>query len=102
MRLLFPVLALPLLVPAATVAQTTVAPAIQPPKNAAGAVAANNNTCRKTTSYHAEIGSWRGGNVAPRKLTELPTAEGYKAVYRTVNGCEEPMTVAEYQRGILR
>lgn len=103
MRLLFPVLALPLLVPAATAAQTTAAPAIQSPGNAGRALAMTKSTCRKTTSYHAEIGSaWRGDWVAPRKLTDLPPAESYKAVYRTVNGCEEPMTVAEYQRGILR
>ena len=102
MRLLFTVLALPLLLPAATAAQSPEPPTIQPPGNAGRALAMTKSNCRKTTSYHAEIGSWRGGNVAPRKLTELPPAEGYKAVYRTANGCEEPMTVAEYQRGILR
>lgn len=102
MRLLFPVLALPLLVPAATSAQTP-APAIQSPQNNARAMAATNSNCRKPTSYHAEIGSaWRGDPVTPRKLAELPPAESYKAVYRTVNGCEEPMTVAEYQRGVIR
>ena len=66
-------------------------------------MAATKSTCRKVTSYHAQRGSaWRGDPVTPRKLTELPPAESYKAVYRTVNGCEEPMTVAEYQRGIIR
>ena len=103
MRLLFPVLALPLLVPEATVAQTTAAPTVESPENAARALAATKSTCRKVTSYHAQRGSaWRGDPVTPRKLTELPPAESYKAVYRTVNGCEEPMTVAEYQRGIIR
>jgi len=102
MRLLFPVLALPLLVPAATSAQTP-APAVEAPQIDAPSLAGTNPKCRKTTSYRADLGSaWRGDPVAPRKLTELPPAESYKAVYRTVNGCEEPMTVAEYQRGILR
>jgi hypothetical protein len=101
MRLLFPVLALPLLVPAATSAQT-LAPAVESPENTAQPIAATGSNCRKTTSYHAELGSWRGDPVAPRKLTDLPPAESYKAVYRTVNGCEEPMTVAEYQRGVIR
>ena len=79
----------------------TPAPAVQSPQNSALATAGGN--CRKATSYRAEVGSaWRGGPVTPRKLTELPPAESYKAVYRTVNGCEEPMTVAEYQRGIIR
>lgn len=102
MRLLFPVLALPLLIPAATSAQTP-APAVQSPQDSVRALAAANGKCRKATSYRAELGSaWRGENPPPRKLTELPPAESYKAVYRTVDGCEEPMTVAEYQRGILR
>lgn len=102
MRLLFPVLALPLLVPAATSAQTP-ASAIQSPQSSARPLAVTGSNCRKTTSYHAELGSaWRGGEVPPRKLTELPPAESYKAVYRTVNGCDEPMTIAEYQRGIIR
>ena len=103
MRLLFPALALPLLVPAATVAQTAAEPTIQSPQNSARALATTKSNCRKTTSYHAELGSaWRGDRVAPRNLTDLPPAESYKAVYRTVNGCEEPMTVAEYQRGLIR
>ena len=102
MRLLLPVLALPLLVPAATSAETP-ASVVRSPQSSSVLLAAPGGNCRKTTSHHAELGSaWRGDPVAPRKLTELPPAESYKAVYRTVNGCEEPMTVAEYQRGILR
>jgi hypothetical protein len=27
------------------------------------------------------------------KLTELPPADAYSAVYRTVNGCESPIVV---------
>ena len=102
MRSLFPVLALPLLVPAATSAQTP-APTLESPQSTAQPIAATGSNCRKTTSYRAEVGSaWRGGPVNPRRLAELPPAESYKAVYRKVNGCEEPMTVAEYQRGIIR
>ena len=102
MRLLFPVLALPLLIPAATSAQTP-APVVQTPQINPRAFTGTNDKCRKTTSYRADLGTaWRGESPPPRKLTELPPAESYKAVYRTVNGCEEPMTVAEYQRGILR
>ena len=81
MRLLFPVLALPLLVPAATFAQTP-APAVESaPINTSGFVSTNDK-CRKTTSYRADLGSaWRGDPMTPRKLTELPPAESYKAVY---------------------
>jgi hypothetical protein len=102
MRLLFPVLALPLLVPAATSAQP-LAPAVESPQNTARAIASTGSICRKTTSYRADgTLAWRDDPVTPKRLTELPPAESYKAVYRTVNGCEEPMTVAEYQRGIIR
>ena len=102
MRSLFPVLALPLLVPAATSAQTP-APTLESPQSTAQPIAATGSNCRKATSYHAQGGmAWRDDPVTPKKLADLPPAESYKAVYRTVNGCEEPMTVAEYQRGIIR
>jgi hypothetical protein len=54
-----------------------------PPANPAKA------ECRKTTAHPA----WRGKPVKPRKLSELPPADGYLAVYRTVDGCEVPMTL---------
>jgi hypothetical protein len=102
MRLLLPVLALPLLVPAATSAEMPAA-VVRSPLKSPGPFAAPDTNCRKTTSHHAEQGpAWRDDPVVPRKLTDLPPAESYKAVYRTVNGCEEPMTVAEYQRGVIR
>ncbi|MEO6255461.1 MAG: hypothetical protein ABIO69_01485 [Sphingomicrobium sp.] len=40
-----------------------------------------------------------GGPIRPRKLTELPPAVAFMAVYRTENGCEVPMTVSEYRTG---
>ena len=99
MRLLLPVLALPLLVPAASFAQPG-PPLVQSPRDFARARSATE--CRKPSSYQANGGSaWRGGPITPKKLTELPDATSYKAVYRIVNGCEEPLTVAEYQRTIL-
>ena len=53
--------------------------------------------CR-TSSVHQASPFNRADPVRPRKLGELPPATGYKAVYRTIDGCEVPMTVAEYQR----
>ena len=54
--------------------------------------------CRKPTSYKAESGvAWRDQPVVPRKLDELPDATAYMAAYRTINGCEAPMTVVEYR-----
>ena len=56
--------------------------------------------CPRTTSHYAGQGSaFRGDRVAPKNLGELPPATGYMAVYRTVNGCEVPMTVVEYRTG---
>jgi hypothetical protein len=54
-----------------------------------------NATCPRTTSVYA----WqRGKSLKPRKLNELPDAKGYMAVYRTVGGCEMPMTMTEYRQ----
>ena len=53
-------------------------------------------SCPRTTS----ISAWqRGKSLKPQKLTELPDAKGYMAVYRRVGGCEMPMTVTEYRQG---
>ena len=55
--------------------------------------------CPRTTSYYA----WQHDKpLAPRKLTELPPAVGYMAVYREIGRCEYPMTVVEYRRGDRR
>ena len=54
--------------------------------------------CPRTTSYLAdESGLYQGKPLAPRKLTELPPATAYMAVYRLVGVCEYPMTMAEYR-----
>lgn len=59
--------------------------------------------CQRTTSHYATNGSmFRGDRIGPKKLTELPPAIGYMAVYRTVNGCEVPMTMIEYRSGRRR
>lgn len=56
--------------------------------------------CREPASHFAEaVSKWRDEPAVPKKLTELPPATGYMAVYRTVDGCEEPMTIVEYRTG---
>ena len=56
--------------------------------------------CPRTTSHYAEKGSmYRGDRLLPRKLTRLPPAVGYMAVFRTVNGCEAPLTIVDYRTG---
>ena len=46
--------------------------------------------CPRTTSVYA----WRHGEpLSPRKLTQLPPANAYSAVYRRIGGCEVPVIV---------
>jgi hypothetical protein len=61
-----------------------------------GAASAPN--CPQTTSYLAEkSGAYRGGPLTPKKLTELPSATAYMAVYRKIDGCEAPLTMVDYR-----
>ena len=54
--------------------------------------------CPQTSSYLAgNPGDYRGTPLKPRKLTELPPAIGYMAVYRTINGCDAPLTMVDYR-----
>ena len=53
--------------------------------------------CR-TSSVHQASPFKRGDPVRPQNLGELPPATGYKAVLRTIDGCDAPLTLVEYQR----
>jgi len=56
--------------------------------------------CRRPSAYIADDRLvWRDDKLQPRKLTELPPALGFMAVYRGTNGCEDPMTMVEYRTG---
>ena len=68
--------------------------AAQLPAAAAAAPSPSPNTCARTTPHYALDPS---KPLKPQKLTELPPGKGYMAVYRTVNGCEFPMTMVEYR-----
>jgi hypothetical protein len=46
--------------------------------------------CPRTT---AQLAVQRDKKLVPRHLSELPPANLYKAVYRRVGGCEEPVIV---------
>ena len=73
------------------------ASAATPPASPVTAQANSKAECR-TSSVHQASPFNRADPVRPQKLGELPPATGYKAVYRTINGCEVPLTVVEYQR----
>ena len=51
--------------------------------------------CRRPDVHQAQ----RDGPPQFKRLDELPDATAYMAVYRTVDGCEEPLTVADYRTG---
>jgi hypothetical protein len=87
MRVLPLLVALTIFVPAATSAAD--AQKSQAPKGA---------HCPQTTSYLADkTGVYRSQRLTPRKLTELPPATTYMAVYRHIDRCEVPMTMSEYR-----
>jgi hypothetical protein len=65
-------------------AQASAAPAPKQPVEARPTA-----ECKRTTVHHAQ----RGQPVTPRKLNELPPADLYAAMYRTVNGCEVPLVL---------
>jgi len=78
-------------------ASAAVAPALPAP------VSDRSKTCHRTTGYLADkSGIYRGAPLTPRKLTELPPAQGYMAVFRHIDGCEAPLTVVEYRQGPRR
>ena len=54
--------------------------------------------CQRTRSYVAEgTGVYRAEPLTPKKLTELPPATAYMAVYRHIGQCEAPLTMARYR-----
>ena len=90
MRTLFPALALPLLVSAASTAQPPSAvPAREMP--VINPIAQSPISCPPTSRYEA---AKRGGKLGAQKLNELPPADGYKAVLRRIDGCNAPIVVS--------
>ena len=68
------------------------------PGKARAALAGPNAQCPRTTAYLADqTGLYRGEPLTPRKLTELPPAIAYMAVYRHIGGCEAPLTMVDYR-----
>ena len=98
MRLLFPVIALPLLIPAASPAQppTDPAPTVATPAvptrdmPVVNPLSRNALKCPPTSRYEA---AKRGGKLGLEKLNELPAADAYKAVLREIDGCNAPIIV---------
>ena len=91
MRLLPLVLALPLLVPTASVAETPAPATPVRDMPVVNPLAQNQLRCPPTSRYEA---SKRGGKLGAQKLNELPTADAYKAVLRQIDGCNAPIIVS--------
>ena len=50
----------------------------------------NASACPPISRFHA---SRDAGKIAPQKLTELPSADAYRAVLRSDGGCQVPVIV---------
>jgi hypothetical protein len=85
MRILFPVAVIALAAAHSSAAQK---PALTPPD------------CSDATSHFANKGGvWRGNPAKPKKLTELPPADAYAAVYRRdERGCMVPVKYRDVRR----
>jgi hypothetical protein len=102
-----PLLLLPLIISAPAASE---GPSFQfAPKSSEATAAAERtirmtiNTCRRTRSHFADLGSkWTGEPPQPKKLDELPRGTTYMAAYRTINGCEVPLTMVEYRNSTRR
>jgi hypothetical protein len=93
------VLALAISAPAPAAAPAP-AQAVETPQDQPTPSAQKSENCPRTTSHYAGNGSVYGGApLTPQKLAQLPPATSYMAVYRTVNGCEVPLTMTEYRTG---
>ena len=95
MRLLFPVIALPLLIPAASPAQTPASlatPQASPTRDmpVINPLARNSLKCPPTSRWEA---AKQGEKLGLKTLNELPAADAYKAVLREVEGCNAPIIV---------
>jgi len=56
-------------------------------------------TCQPVAPNLARDGDKR---LMPQKLTQLPPATGYMAVYRKIGGCDAPLTLSDYRRANRR
>jgi hypothetical protein len=64
--------------------------AVSVPDGSRKPVASDRERCPQTTHYY----TWqRDKPVRPQRLTQLPDANAYAAVYRRVAGCEIPLVV---------
>lgn len=98
MRVLAIILAVSVSAPAIAADSAHALRTVASPENTAKAAADLARQCPRTTSHMADqSGLYRGQRLTPRKLTELPPAIGYMAVYRHIGGCEAPMTMVEYR-----
>ena len=98
MRLLFPVITIPLLIPAVSSAQMPTSPAnsevtfTTPARDmpVINPLVRDSLNCPPTSRYEA---AKRGEKLGLKRLNELPAADAYKAVLREIDGCNAPIIV---------
>jgi len=88
----------PAILAALAVMATSTAASSAPTPQQKSALERLKKECPRTTPYMAQDpGLYRGQRLMPRKLTELPPAVTYMAVFRHIGGCEAPLTMIEYR-----
>ena len=68
---------------------------VTPPSSPNAGPLAQDKCANATSHYAGKASVYRGDPAKPRKLTELPPAETYAAVYRVVDGCAVPVLYRE-------
>jgi len=66
---------------------------VSPPSSAS--LVAEDRCANATSHYASKASVYRGDPARPQKLTDLPPAEAYAAVYRVVDGCAVPVLYRE-------
>lgn len=80
---------------AAVFAMAGSAHVVTPPSSPAQGALGTDKCVNATNHYAGKTSIYRGDPAKPRKLTELPQAETYAAVYRVVDGCAVPVLYRE-------
>lgn len=91
MRVTVAVFSLSILAPAAAFASGPAQSRLAPQSSEA-------SHCPRITSYLAHNDGRDRGRPLLKRLTELPPATAYMAVYRHVGACNDPLTMAAYRQ----
>ena len=76
---------------AAVLAMVSSAHVVTPPSSETAVAQAQDKCANATSRYAGKASVYHGDPARQQKLTELPEAQAYAAVYRVVDGCAVPV-----------